>query len=64
MSAISCSWCGRPAVRRYPARYGKGAQTIAHDCYLCPDCDALVVAGKPLPAGVATFSVAVREDGA
>jgi hypothetical protein len=29
-----------------------------------PACDALVRAGKPLPQGVATFSVAVREDGA
>jgi hypothetical protein len=62
VSAIACSWCGKPATRRYPARYGKGAQTIASDCYLCPDCDALVQAGKPLPAGVAPFSVAVRED--
>jgi hypothetical protein len=33
------------------------------DFYACPTCDALVLAGKPLPAGVATFSVAVREDG-
>jgi hypothetical protein len=33
------------------------------DCYLCPDCDALVRAGKPLPEGVAAFSVVVREDG-
>jgi hypothetical protein len=63
MSAIPCAWCGKPAARRYPARYGKGAHTIAPDCYLCPACDALVQAGKPLPQGVATFSVAVREDG-
>jgi hypothetical protein len=63
VSDIGCSWCGQPATRRYPARYGKGATTTAIDCYLCPDCDALVQAGKPLPAGVATFSVVVREEG-
>jgi hypothetical protein len=62
MSAIPCAWCGKPAARRYPARYGKGAHTIAPDCYLCPACDALMVAGKPLPAGVATFSVAAKGD--
>ena len=31
------------------------------DCYLCLDCDALAQDGKPLPQGVAQFSVAVRE---
>jgi len=46
----------------YPARRGKGAQLTAADWYLCVACDALVLAGKPLPAGVATFSVAVKGD--
>jgi hypothetical protein len=76
VSNIPCSWCGNPAVRRYPGRLTRGVipdriigahpairAHLAPDCYLCPDCDALVQAGKPLPAGVATFSVAVREDG-
>jgi hypothetical protein len=64
MSNIPCAWCGKPASRMYPARHGKGAQLTAADWYLCPACDDLVRAGKPLPQGVATFSVAVREDGA
>ena len=61
MSSIPCSWCGKPSARMYPARRGKGAQLTAADCYLCLDCDALVQEGKPLPQGVAQFSVAVRE---
>ena len=68
MSTIPCAWCGKPASRMYPRRVARrtdavGASHLAYegrDCYLCPDCDALVRAGKPLPAGVATFSVAVR----
>ena len=75
MSAIPCAWCGKPASRMYPGRHIKAPSAatlakvhgyvygnLASDCYLCPDCDALVRAGKPLPAGVATFSVAVGGD--
>ena len=68
MSATPCSWCGKPASRQYPGRAAmQRARSIVSplatppDCYLCPDCDALVQAGKPLPEGVATFSVAIRD---
>lgn len=76
MSGIPCTWCGKPAARRYPGRLLSGVlpdrvvcvrpsvvRFLAPDFYACPDCDALVRAGKPLPGGVATFSVAVKGDG-
>lgn len=76
MSIIPCSWCGQPASRKYPGRLTNGVIPhriiaahpavvgyLAPDCYLCPSCDALVQAGKTLPEGVATFSVAVKGDG-
>lgn len=76
MSAIPCTWCGKPASRKYPGRHIKAPTPatlakvrayvfgdLAPDCYLCPDCDALVQAGRSLPEGVATFSIAVREEG-
>ena len=71
MSSIPCSWCGQPSARMYPGRTSKSnpmdysgrvVKTTPPDWYLCVACDALVLAGKPLPAGGATFSVAVRED--
>ena len=71
MSSIPCSWCGQPASRMYLGRIVRRTDEIgapftaieAPDCYLCPACDALVLAGKPLPQEVATFSVAVKGDG-
>jgi hypothetical protein len=70
VSAIACSWCGNPASRMYPGRIVRRTDKFDNpvtdqvaDFYACSACDALVRAGKPLPAGVATFSVAVREDG-
>ena len=75
MSIIPCSWCGQPSARMYPGRHIKEptkatlakvhayvSGDLAPDCYLCVACDALVLAGKPLPQGVATFSVAVKGD--
>ena len=61
MSSIPCSWCGQPASRMYPGRRRKGMVDTVPDLYLCTDCDALAQEGKPLPQGVAQFSVAVRE---
>ena len=70
MSIIPCSWCGQPSARMYPGRivhrtneFDNPVTETVPDCYLCPACDALVLAGKPLPQGVATFSVAVKGDG-